>query len=421
MKLHPFTFASLLVLTFGGLLRGQDVYKPIPTGFDFPADETALLKMRDDKDIPAMRRHGWMVFAGLTQPARPAEADSETVWETWYSGPIVFAPAGPSPQGVKRTRVFTPLRQAQFQGPGLQAVGQSAASFTLFNQETKDHIRTNQYQMAQTMDSLNASWPSGTAIKDRKIKDFPRPAMSLKTTWWVVKKNQKTGMYIWDEKPEADPALAQPPGQWKRAVVVDPTREEIPAGEKESTFIKGKEFPNSRVVPLKSFYHFAAKAEDLPTLNAVGVGAGEDPNLGNVEVGDLLVLVAFHYTTKEIPDWVWATFWWHDQPNDGPYAAHRPDAAILKGVWRNYKMDVAFDMTTPVEPNGKPDAVFNPWLEARFPNGVNSNCMTCHQLATWPRFDFLPVTRGPLPVDAPRFRDTTKTDFLWSLRFEGGQ
>jgi len=403
------------------LLYGQAVYRPIPTGFDFPANQDELLRIRDHKDAAAMRRHGWMVFAGLTQPARPNEANSEAVWETWYQSGDVFASDGASPQAVKKRRVFTPLRQSQVAGAGPQAAGQSIASFTLFNQETKDHIRTNRYQMAQTMDELNAEWSAGTAAKDRKIKDFPRPAMSLKTTWWVVKRNQKTGMYIWDEKPEANPAANQPAPTWKRAVVVDPIRDQIPAGEKMSISIRGKNFLNSPVVSLKSFYYFVATNEDLPSLNNVQVGTGEDPNLGNVEAGDFLVLVAMHYTTKEIPNWVWATFWWHDQPNQAPYGENRPDDTVLKGVWRNYKMDVALDMTNPTETDGKPNAIFNPWLEARFGNGVHSNCMTCHQLATWPRSDFTPITRGPLPNDAARFKNTTKTDFLWSLRFEGGQ
>lgn len=398
----------------------QSVYKPVPPGFDFPADEKALLQLRDKGDVAGMRKHAWMVFAGLTQPARPGEAGSEAVWETWYFGEDVFGPAGPAPQSLqKRTRQFAPLRQAQSaDGLSLQSVGQSVASFTLFNEDTRQHIRANRYQMRATMDALNSSWPSATKPKDRKIVDFPRPAMSLKTTWWVVKKNTPTGMYIWDEKPQEKLAPAQPASEWKRAVVIDPTRKQVPAGERRTIHLLGKAFPESRVVPLDAFYHFAVTSADVATLNQVGVGAGEDPNLGSVEVGDFLVLAALHYTTKEIPDWVWATFWWHDKPDEAPFGEGR--VSEIKGVWRNYKMDVAFDMTLPRETDNTPNAVFNPWLEARFPNGVNSNCMTCHQLAVWERENF-PVTRGPLADDNARFKSTTKTDFMWSIIFEGGR
>lgn len=127
-----------------------------------------------------------------------------------------------------------------------------------------------------------------------------------------------------------------------------------------------------------------------------------------------------HYTTKEIPNWVWATFWWHDSPNAGKFATERP--AVLKGVWRNYLMNASYDMDKPVETNGTPRVVFNPYLEARFLNGVNSNCMTCHRRAVWakdnPQPAFLPITRGAPKPDDPAFIDATSVDFLWSLLFE---
>jgi hypothetical protein len=89
-------------------------------------------------------------------------------------------------------------------------------------------------------------------------------------------------------------------------------------------------------------------------------------------------------------------------------------------------MDAAYDMKKPVESDGTPNAVFNPWLEARFINGVNSNCMSCHQRALWPvppaplpeRRPWLPVTRGPADPADPLFRTRTKLDFLWSLALE---
>src|ERR1700691_1753230 len=73
------------------------VYQGIPDGFDFPADQTALLKLRDQQDVPGMRKHSWMVFAGLAQKT----ASGEAIWETWYSAPTTFS-SGPSPQGVRK-------------------------------------------------------------------------------------------------------------------------------------------------------------------------------------------------------------------------------------------------------------------------------------------------------------------------------
>jgi hypothetical protein len=132
--------------------------------------------------------------------------------------------------------------------------------------------------------------------------------------------------------------------------------------------------------------------------------------------GDYAALVGFHFTTKEIDDWIWATLWWHDQPNVGQFTQDRPDQ--VSGVWRNYLMDTAYSMQTPPQPDGSPHVTFNPWLEARFPSGTLSNCMACHQRATWPPVSFLPVTRGGLQPGDPFFADKTQIDFLWSVGLE---
>jgi hypothetical protein len=160
-------------------------------------------------------------------------------------------------------------------------------------------------------------------------------------------------------------------------------------------------------VPLADMYHFEVTAANVDAFDRM-----PDPP----EVGDFLGLVNFHFTTKEIPEWIWATLWWHDHPNNGPFAEGRVAAAA--GPWRNYLMDVAYSMDTPREYDGTPNACYNPWLEARFPNGMQSNCMTCHQRAVWPTVSFLPVTRGSMPENDSFFQNKTKLDFLWSVAFE---
>lgn len=406
----PISFVMAIVmssLTVSAQAQGV-VYTPIPAGFDFPADQQTLLNAVQTGDESKLRTHGWMVFAGLTQPARPADPNSEALWETWYTGPEVFS-AGPAPQSVrtlqrilKKPRQFGPQGNAQ-----PQAIGESQRAFTLFNQELKDHTRSNQLHLSTKMQALNSGWTAQTPVKDRKVPDYPEKAMSLKLVWMNVSKQGMTPLPIWDEKAPVTTAPPQDVDTWSRRVVVDPSRTVIPAGETAN--VPG--FPGSKVVPLSAFYHFAMDA-----VQAAEFGAAS---------GDYAVLVAMHYTTKEIPDWVWATFWWHDAPDAGNYAKDRPDATKLKGPWRNYLMDVAYNMDLPKESNGKPNAVFNPWLEARFPNGVNSNCMTCHQRAVWsaatPVPAFLPVTRGAAPENDPIFANGTKVDFLWALLMEGLQ
>jgi len=411
---------GILCLLVCSLCAQNAEYKPIPQGFDFPANEADLLAALGSGNIARMREHAWMVFAGLTQPARPTDPASEAVWETWYSGDEVFS-AGATPQGVRKLqRKFRIPRQfASQEGMAQpQAVGESQLAFTLFNQELKDHTRQNKLYLKATLQSINSAWTAQTPAVDRKVKDYPPSAMSLKIVWKLVKKTGVTPLPIWDDQPRVPVSPPQPISTWKRVVVVDPSREIVPPSETKNVSLLGKQFPNSHVVPLKAFYHFALNAAQAAQVNSTGAES-------NASEGDFMVVTAMHYTTKEIPNWVWATFWWHDKPNDGPYSKNRPDGTVLKAPWSNYLMDVSYDMDSPKESDNTANAVFNPWLEARFPNGVNSNCMTCHQRAVWspqhPVPAFLPVTRGAATPSDPLFQNGTKADFLWSLLIEGNQ
>lgn len=101
-----------------------------------------------------------------------------------------------------------------------------------------------------------------------------------------------------------------------------------------------------------------------------------------IAMGDELALVAMHISTKDLPDWLWITFWWSEQ-------GYRMDATTAAGA-----------------------PSFNPWLEARFANGEKSNCVTCHQRAVRGATEYLPVPLAPDPH--PGFQ----TDFVWTLALE---
>ncbi len=421
--------ACLLLLVAGAaLMQAQEVtYVSIPVGFDFPAKEAELLTAVTAGDVVRLRKHAWQVFAGLTQPAHPGAADGVAVWETWYSKDETFGPAAARgvrtiqrqlevpaqsllqsatamPRTIGKSQVAV-TRQPQSAPNAAQSAGQAHLSFTLFNEELRATTRASGLQFSTTLKRMNDTWPGRMPVSQRRITGYQPTAMSLKSAWVLVRKSGKTALPVWDGQARMALAPAQPRETWSRQVAIDPERDVIPMGE--TTDLPG--FPGSRVVPLTAFHHFT-----LDAMVATRV-SGAVP-------GDYMAMVGMHYTTREIPDWVWATLWWHDQPDSGPYAENRPAGDTLTGVWRNYLMDVAYDMEDPKESDGTPNAVFNPYLEARFANGVNSNCMTCHQRAVWheatPRPSFLPVTRGAAPESDPLFVNGTQADFLWSLLLE---
>jgi hypothetical protein len=316
-------------------------------------------------------------------------------------------PQGLAPHRVQR-RFRNPRQFGAVDRSALpQAVGASLLSFVLFNKDSFDHIRSNRFYQRTKLDQINQAFNTNhTPIEKREISPFPREAVSIKTIWSLVKQTGITAMPIWDGTPSRPDQQGNPPPTWPRFIGVDPTRTQIPPGERRDVMFQGQVKPNSHIVPLNSFYSFQISQNEIADIRRVS-------GFQQAQVGDFAALVAMHVTTKEIPDWVWATFWWHDDPNTGAFANDRPDA--VAGVWRNYLMDTTLSGDIPKAGDGGPNVCFNPWLEARFSSGLVSNCLTCHRRSVWTAVSFLPVSRGRLPDDDQFFAGKTKLDFLWSI------
>ncbi|HLG80133.1 MAG TPA: hypothetical protein VKY22_03890 [Bradyrhizobium sp.] len=395
-------------------------YYDVPPGYDFPADKQTLEQYRRSGNTSAERTHVWNVFAGMTQPTPD---NKYAIFETWYAEAEAFA-NGPTPQAVGPRRVVRQFRlPQQFVGvpgqPALEAAGDALLSEVMFNFANYNHIRAKQLYLQSQLNNLQQSGDKDPEIaNDTTIPAFPAAAISLKTIWWPVARDAPTPMPIWDPANDAsNPTGRHPYSSWKRAVVIDPTRTNIPPGETTNVDFHGPR-PNSHVVGLDQFHYVvvdaqtAANAMNNPRLQqfVADVFGSNRP----LQEGDYLVFAGSHMTTKEIDDWVWATFWWHDRPDAGPYAADRTDK--VTGVWRNYLMSTSYDLSLPTESDGSPHVAFNPWLEAGFPSGILSNCMNCHHRASSPNPGFLPIFRGnPDPNDRAYAAGVLRTDFLWSI------
>jgi hypothetical protein len=342
----------------------------------FPANEAAQLRLRDAQDQTAMRRHGWRVLADVTRPGR----GGAPAWQGWAPLTRTFGSSD-----ANRLRPFRRIDIAETPGIALlQASGAPLLSLVLFNGPAFRHIRRQQLFRRARLDAINAGFGAATPLAAREIAAFPRDAMAVKTVWAVVHAGAPTPISVWEGS--GDGPDGNRPARWPRTVLV-----------------------GGPGTPLDHFYHVPIGAADLAAVRPI------DPS---AQAGDHLVLLAMHVTTREIPDWIWATYWWHDRPDAGPFAADRP--AAVAGVWRNYLMDVAYSMETPAEADGGANIAFNPYLET-FAAGTRSNCMACHQGAVWTAngaAPFLPVTRGPRRPDDPRFAGATRLDFMWSIATE---
>jgi hypothetical protein len=414
-------------------------YQPAPAGFGYPAPEQTLEQYLAELDVNAMRQHAWDDWAAFT--ARTSTG--LPVMFTWYQNREIF---GAGTIGIPRT--FLP----QFLAGPVDSLGEGnpPVSFNVYNQAYRDHVRDNDYQWRDTLTALVGQLPV--------VADFPDDAVAVKTVWWPVRSDGLTAFPVWDDAPvrpidwgtgigllvdqgyfgslTPDQAAALKGherhgnewGTFQRVVAIDPSHTVIPAGQTASVKffdtsdleLQQDTYRTANVVPLQNFPHVQLNdPTTVANLNGGLMGQLAQRFWGRpLAQGDYLALVAIHVTTRETADWVWITLWWHDQPNAAPYGNDRPANVVFP--YNQFRMEVAQSADVPVGSDGGANITFNPYLEAGFALGVQSNCIGCHQRAAWTSTgpgEVYPAHRGTIGTNDPFFAGKLRTHLLWSLVF----
>lgn len=350
---------------------------------------------RNDERVRAARDQAWQIVAELAG----SSADGVPQFASWSRAEEIFG----------SEIVAHSTSKAQPAEPEI-------IIFTFYNPPTERHIRDHRLHAREQLDWLRANGPIDLHTSDnRTVPPLPDGSVVVLTAWWPVAQEGSTAVPVWD--PELNPPLryGNSYATWARVVGVSRTMPDSKSLAPLSFL--GRTFPNSKRVALDRFHHFRVDAalaqklmEDERTRKAAIIALGR-----GIEPGDSLALVALHVAAKRANTWHWATLWWHDEPNAGEFAAGRPR---LTAPWDNYLMDVAGAESE----SGETDICFNPWLEARFADGgsgggTQSNCIACHQRASYPPVSFLPVTRGApdFENDPAYASDRLRTDFMWSI------
>jgi len=435
------SLTSLAVLTLAVSMMGKTAFAQGLTPEPLPIPPTPAAVVNGwiaAGNQTAIRDHAWALWAAATSTSK---SPPWPIWETWYTDTEVSkGPPSAEPFMLSAARragrpenVFHAPRQFRhLQGPQRRLLSPLAATvtpkeqvvgFNKFDPSYANHIWTHQFQDAKNLWAIQNGWPSGTPVTDRHIPQFPATAVGLKPVFEVVRGPSNNGgitvLNYWLGDLTTGPQNSTSPqaptsDTWKQCVVVNTGGGPVPSG---------LACPNGGnpggTVTQNDFYSF-----QLDAAEAVSICQSQQIPQCPVQAGDYAVLVAMHFTTRENDNWTWQTFWWNfNQPF--PYGA---PPSNIPAPFNHYAMCTAYSMTVnpPNDPKGTNTLCYNPYLEPAVPDGIHSNCMSCHSTASYgnnPNNPFYPPSYQPtayiantVPADVTTyFGCQTTTDTSWFL------
>ncbi|MBV7259974.1 hypothetical protein [Erythrobacter crassostreae] len=455
---------------------------PMPAGYGYPVSETEVAEWVANRDEQAAREHGWKLFAGLQSEAGdgwvwrswctetqafamtgddPSDsngtgkqamlaAQSEAPMRAFKldngltSGeePINFedAPKYAVPQPVldkysnSECLVNKPNQPVSLaNGPTFQNNGDILIAGVIYNASAFGWIRDTKIYDASVLQGMR---PASDMTK--QIDPFPSEAIALKPMLWPIKGAGYTAVPVWDDLSEDYGRYSgfEIQSQWPRAVAVTtsinsdgPVTVTMLEQEGVTQTVGGvakrlgpNVYDDAQQVSVDDFYSFTPDLGTIDQCDNALLDRSAYYAFGRMfEQGDMLALVAMHIQTKEQPDWTFQSIWWSDQPNDGPYAADRPNIPEASGPWQNYLMASTYGWPE-VEGGSTWPIAYNPYIELAAAHPIKTNCLNCHQRASFPgQPDSYLQTGGPGALDVftyegnEIFAGLIGTDSLWSI------
>lgn len=436
----------------------------IPAGYDYPGDRSLLQTWADEWQIEKITEHAWHMWAGMT--ADSGETWNGTMlpyWETWCGNEEVFSGKCNEEKGRAPAHQFIGAAQLNHGDNSADADAQ-IVTFNKFNPAMAEFLSKKHkgpgdveydYTSQKSLIALNNAWPTDTPIKDRKIVDTPytptvgtvqgSAAIETKPVIFVVKATGLTPLPLWQGLSGSVTPNSAGPSSWTTCILIDPENsagpDTIPVPASAEQIKKINQNSNLSCDPAKYLYAplqvvwgFQMDADEAAAWNNVVKASADGAQVIQAEDKDWAVLVGMHVNSKEIVNWTWQTFWWQpggDTPDNYP-GSKKGMTDDVKGSWRNYAMCTAWNQT---QGNASKEihVCFNPYLETSvtIPSGQNSNCMSCHGMASVglgtpncvvnqnnPPIENLASIPYPANYDAPEQFGApgfTTTDFSWAI------
>jgi hypothetical protein len=424
----------------------------IVPGFTFPEDSNTVLGWLSPYDSTSVYNHAWGVWAGLTANSGELyQGDSLLIYQTWLGiGDIqAIVASGGREKAAQLTKTGrTPLtvpnqllharKFAALQGHAVDtSAGFNTSGFNFwvsvsYDPNAAEHVISHSLLKQSVLDSYLK--PGGIG----SIPPFPPKAITTKPVYFVGhRRDSLVRIPAWPGPPSTPQAYDA--DIWNNYVYADIQNRQQP-GKKLVPVTTDK--PSSAQIAaatcnLSDFINFKIDAAMAKYFNEQQSAVQGDTAVA----GDIAILVAMHVTTKEISNWTWQTFYW--APNPGtPYSPSSVLAASLRpsqlqGAASHYALSTAYAEVLPNQPvtggtntgvtamigyNPYLEATFGPAVFAGFPQsfnpayqyGIQTNCMSCHALATAQPTPY--TTDQYVDMADTIFINTVQLDFAWSIQ-----
>lgn len=355
-----------------------------PDGSVSPQDPGYLKSINDHHNRKAMRAHGWKLLLQMTAGRDTPE------WEHWDTKCTLKLSRFCDDTATK-TRSPLPGSSPQ---TGDQTNDPNPRFSTIFyNDAAAATIRKYNLQSGAGLEKILFSG----APSPVSVPQFPPSAIVVKEIWEAVSVStdgsdsaEISSIKVYDSSVlnhAQDGSLPQV-GQWDppAKILTDATGS---PDKTQACKLNGNYDLAHDSVPISCFYFkdFTGGSHHYPCFESVLTNPSQlVPGTNNgATLPCLPVLVGLQIATREIENWTWTTFWWTNDAQGNPM--HDDQPAGLDPRFRHFAMDTTFGPTSAeIAANpGNPHlpSVFNPYLEGPRPNGIHSNCYTCHKAAAY--------------------------------------
>jgi hypothetical protein len=248
----------------------------------------------------------------------------------------------------------------------------------LFNPEAAASIRKNNLGGRNLLD-LGVEQLDGAGLTgaNRRLPEgtFALGSEIVKLVWEIIPPSQELHLFDSAHVPvEQDGKQLFPVPAWDARYFINPDPKLSCPQILPSYGSEG----NPVTVPMNCFYWFPVHG--VKTCKSLGrdvIKVWCQPPLNNQDF--YAVLVAFHVMklTATNPDWLWMTFYWTKNTNDG----ETENGIHWAAPWNHFHEY----STTAIREQGpmSHQICFNPYLEGTDPNGVTANCLSCHTFAAY--------------------------------------